>query len=373
MPLSWTRWAAGELEALATLGRLRFLRTLDASGAVGRLANGTEVISFASNDYLGLTTHPAVIQAATAAMVRWGAGAGASRLVTGSRPIHDELENELAMWKKSERALLFPTGFAANLGVLGAVGVEGTTILSDALNHASIIDGCRLARAEVAVWRHRDLNHLATLLARTRRAIVVTETVFSMDGDIAQVAELVALCAEHGALLIVDEAHAVLGPEVDTENAEVLRVGSLSKALGSLGGFVAGPGPLIDLILNRARSFVFTTAPTPADTAAALAALRVVRSHEGAALRSRLRHLVDRVRPGAPSPILPILVGEETAALRASAALLERGLFVPAIRPPTVPAGASRLRVTLSAAHTDVQVDRLCDTLADLELIATAP
>lgn len=371
--MSWVQWAADELEALAATGRRRWLRTLDAGGVVGRLADGTEVVSFAGNDYLGLATHPAVVGAAHAALDRWGTGSGASRLVTGSRPIHDELEAELAAWKGCQRALLFPTGFAANLGVLYAVGTQGTTLLSDAWNHASIVDGCRLARAEVAVWRHGDLDHLARLLARTRRAVVVTETVFSMDGEVVPVADLVALCAGHGALLVLDEAHAVLGPEVDTNGAEVLRVGTLSKALGSLGGFVAGPAPLVDLVLNRARSFIFTTAPTPADTAAALAALRVVRGPEGAALRQRLRTLVDRVRPGAPSPILPVVLGTEAAALEASAALLQRGLLVPAIRPPTVPVGTSRLRVTLSAAHRDEQVERLAAALAELDLAVAAP
>ncbi len=198
-----------------------------------------------------------------------------------------------------------------------------------------------------------------------RRALVVTDTVFSMDGDRALVAELVELCAQEGAFLVVDEAHAVLGPELSEPTPEhVLRVGTLSKTLGSLGGFVAGATRYVELVENLARPYIFTTAPTPADTAAALAALRVLRSPEGEALVARLRALVDRVRPDHPSPIIPFVIGEETATVAAAATLLERGILVPAIRPPTVAPGTSRLRVTLSAAHTDAEVDALLEALA---------
>ncbi len=249
------------------------------------------VVTFASNDYLGLTHHPRVVAAAHAALDRWGAGSGASRLVVGSRPLHAELEAELAAWKGTEAALLFPTGFAANLGVLATLGGPDVTILSDELNHASIVDGARLARAEVRVYGHADLDHLAKLLvdvdaAGRGPALVVTDSAFSMDGDVVDVAALVDVCAGHDALVVLDEAHAVLGPRVDAAAAAdrgvtVLRMGTLSKALGSLGGFVAGPRRYVDLLRNRARPFIFTTAPTPADVAAALAAVRVVRSAEG--------------------------------------------------------------------------------------------
>jgi 8-amino-7-oxononanoate synthase len=239
-------------------------------------------------------------------------------------------------------------------------------VCSDELNHASIIDGCRLARADVAVYRHRDLDHLAALLRDrgARRALVVTDTVFSMDGDLADVDAIVDLCAREDALLVVDEAHAVLGPDLDVPaEVEVLRVGTLSKTLGSLGGFVAGSERSIALVENLSRPYIFTTAPTPADTAAALAALRVLRSEEGAGLVRRLRAHVDRLRPGHPSPIVPFVCGEEQRALDAARALLDNGLLVPAIRPPTVPPGTSRLRVTVSAAHTDAQVDHLLRAL----------
>ncbi len=222
------------------------------------------------------------------------------------------------------------------------------------------------------MYRHRDLDALETLITRRaagRRVLVVSDTVFSMDGDLADPDALITLAARHGALLVVDEAHAVLGPDPDVpDGADVLRVGTLSKTLGALGGFVAGPRRLTDLVVNRARSGIFTTAPTPADTAAAGAALVVLRSAEGDALRARLRANVDQVREGHPSPIVPIVCGDETRALDAAAHLLDHGILVPAIRPPTVPVGTSRLRVALSAAHTIEQTRRLRVALDGLGL-----
>jgi 8-amino-7-oxononanoate synthase len=369
--VTWVDWAEEEGDRIRADGRWRSTRDFDGAGPEGVLTStGERVVSFASNDYLGLTQHPAVVAAAHAALDRWGAGSGAARLIVGSRPLHSELEEELAVWKRAARAVLFPTGFAANLGVLSTFGVAGGLVCSDALNHASIVDGCRLAHADVAVYRHREVEHLDRLLAGRDRAVVVTDTVFSMDGDAAPVDAIAAVCRRRGALLVLDEAHAVLGPDPDPDadlaGVDCLRVGTLSKTLGSLGGFVAGPAPLIDLLVNRARSFVFTTASTPADTAAALAALRVMRSADGDALRATLRAHIERVAPGHASPIIPILLGDEANALKASAFLLERGLLVPAIRPPTVPTGTSRLRIALSAAHTDAQVDALLDALSAL-------
>ena len=368
--MTWDAWASGEARAIRAAGRWRAPRDLDGLGPETMIAaDGRPVVSFASNDYLGLTAHPAVIAAAHDALDRWGSGSGSARLIVGSRPVHSELEGELAQWKSSERAALFPTGFAANLGVLTTFGTAGVLICSDELNHASIIDGCRLAAADVAVYRHRDLDHLGTLLRErgARRALVVSDTVFSMDGDIADVDALIEMCARENALLVLDEAHAVLGPNVDVgPDADLLRVGTCSKTLAALGGFVAGPQRYVELVENRARPYIFTTAPTPADTAAALAAVRIVRSPEGAALTARLRANVDRLRPGYPSPILPFLCGEEQRAIDAAALLLTRGVVVPAIRPPTVAPGTSRLRVAMSAAHTDAQVDRLLGALAEV-------
>ncbi len=368
-----SRWRArvdDRLDAIRGGDRWRSVRTLDGPGPRFTLADGADVVSFASNDYLGLANHPAVAAAAHAAIDRWGTGSGASRLVVGGRPVHDELEAELAAWKRTERALIFPTGFAANLGVLATLaGSPDVLVVSDELNHASIIDGCRLGRGRVAVAQHVDVDHVAALLAdHDGPALVVTDSVFSMDGDEAPVAALVEVCADHGALLVLDEAHAVLGPSVPElpAGADVLRIGTQSKALGALGGFVAGPASYIDLFVNAARPFIFTTATPPADAAAALAALRVVRSAEGDELVARLHRHVDRVAPGHPSPIIPVVLGDEARAMAAATRLLDQGLLVPAIRPPTVAPGTSRLRVALSAAHDDDDIDRLAKALAEL-------
>jgi 8-amino-7-oxononanoate synthase len=401
----WDTRIRTSLDQVVDEGRWRAPREFDALGATGLLEGGA-VVSFASNDYLGLSAHPAVVAAAQNALDRWGAGSGASRLVTGSRPIHSELEHELAEWKGTGAAVTFPTGFAANLGVLSTLGGPGVRILSDELNHASIIDGCRLSRSALAVYRHCDMGHLEELLADGCAAgatamptIVVTDSVFSMDGDLAPLADLVTLCRRYDALLIIDEAHAVLGPDLPTATARdghggggmggrdradaqggmVVRVGTLSKTLGSLGGFVAASRDVVNLIVNRARSYIFSTAPTPADAAAALAALRILRSAEGGALTERLAALIERVAeagfapPGHPSPIIPVIMGSEQAALNASAALLHDGLWVPAIRPPTVPVGTSRLRVTLSAAHSADDVTRLLHALEQLPRPAASP
>lgn len=365
----WNRWVAGELDAIRSADRWRTPRTLISGTPETVLAaEGRHVVSFASNDYLGLSQHPAVKAAATAAVERWGAGSGSSRLVVGSRTVHDELEDDLAAWRHTEAAVVLPTGYAANLAVATVFGDAGTLICSDELNHASIIDGVRLARAEVAVYRHGDLDHLDALLAAAgdRRVMVVTDRVFSMDGDVAPMAGLVERCRRHGALLVLDEAHSVLDPEPALEGVEVLRVGTLSKTLGSLGGFVASSRSNCELLVNRARPYIFTTAPTPGDTAAARAALEIARSPEGAALRHRLRAHIDRLRAGHPSPIIPIVLGREAEAMAAADGLLERGLLVPAIRPPTVAPGTSRLRVALSAGHTEQQVTHLLAALGDL-------
>jgi 8-amino-7-oxononanoate synthase len=371
----WAGWAEGQLDGIRLAGQWRRPRDLDADGPQASL-DGRPVVTFASNDYLGLTRHPAVAAAAHQAIDRWGTGAGSARLITGSRPVHTDLETELAGWKGTGGAALFTTGYAANLGVLSTFGGRGTTILSDELNHASIIDGARHARSRVLVYRHADLAHLAELLDSVERShpddrvLVVSDSVFSMDGDLADLAGLLEQCRRHGALLVVDEAHAVLGPDLPDDGGDVpvLRVGTLSKALGSLGGFVAGPADMVDLLRNRARTFIFTTASTPADAAAARAALAIVRSAEGDRLRATLRAHIDRLRPGHPSPILAVVLGSEERAVKAAASLLDAGLFVPAIRPPTVAPGTSRLRITLSAAHTADQVDLLVDALAGLDV-----
>lgn len=363
--MSWRARIESELASIDAAGRRRSMRTFDACGPTGTL-DGRMVISFASNDYLGLSAHPVVRRAATDAVERWGTGATASRLVVGTRPTHEAFESAYAAWKDADSALVFSSGYAANLAVLTTFGTAGTTIVSDQLNHASIIDGCRQSRAAIAVYRHADVEHLASLVAAAEGpVIVVTDTVFSMDGDVAPVDAIADVCRRHDALLVVDEAHAVLGPEIPTD-LDVLRVGTLSKTLGSLGGVVAGPRLHLDLLVNRARSFIFSTGLSPADTAAAHAAMDIVRGPSGADLLARLRAVVDRVSPGHPSPIVPIVIGDEDDAMKASAALLERDILVPAIRPPTVAPGTSRLRVALSAAHTDAMIDALVQALDEI-------
>jgi len=370
--MSWAEWVAGRNEKARARGRWRELRELDALGLHGKLPGGREVTIFAANDYFGLSAHPKVVEAAERALRCWGTGAGAARLISGSRPVHRQLEERLAEWKGTEAALVFPSGYSTNLGALSALAGPQVQICSDSLNHASIIDGCRLASsygAKVEIYPHASAQAVEELLAAwPGRSVVVTDSVFSMDGDAAPVADLAASCARHGALLVVDEAHAALGPHLGRPSCQLLRVGTLSKALGSQGGFVAGDRSMIELLVNRCRPFIFTTALAPASAAAALAALGIVTSVEGATLAARLEGHVRRLQPGKPviSPIIPVIVGDEDAALGASDALLEAGFFIPAVRPPTVPPGSSRLRVTLSAAHTEQEVDLLKKALGAL-------
>lgn len=365
-PLTWDEWVDAESSGIRRAGRWRELRTLDGGGPRFKLPDGRRVVSFASNDYLGLSQHHAVRAAAQDALARWGTGAGASRLVVGSRPVHADLEEALASWRGTEAALVFPTGFQANLSVLTALG-SGARIVSDELNHASIIDGARLARSDVAVYRHADVDHARGLVRGSQgRAIVVSDTVFSMDGDVAPVRRLSEMCAREGALLVLDDAHAVFDVEPPDSSARCLRVGTLSKELGSQGGYVVGSRKWVDLLVNRARPFIFTTALSPASAAAATAAVSVVRSAEGARLREDLRRNIDLLRPGHPTPIVPVVLGAEEAALVASDRLLDDGLLVPAIRPPTVAPGTSRLRVALSAAHEPADVERLREVLGRL-------
>jgi 8-amino-7-oxononanoate synthase len=361
----WESWADAQLEEIKDQGRWRRLQVLDGSGPRFVL-NGRPVVSFASNDYLGLSAHPRVRAAAADALDRIGAGAGSSRLIVGSLRLHAELEDVIAEWTGAEAALVFASGYQANVGVIATLGAGGL-IVSDELNHASIIDGARLARSEVAVYRHGDLDHAADLLAAAPgRALLVTDTVFSMDGDLADVAALSELCGRTGALLVLDDAHAVFERPSVPASVSCVRIGTLSKTLGSQGGYVVGDKRWIDLLVNRARSFIFSTGLAPSAAAAALAAIRICSSPEGDGLRAALRGHTDTVRIGHPSPIVPILLGEESAAVEAADRLLAAGLLVPAIRPPTVPEGTCRLRVSLSAAHQDDEVGRLVKALAEL-------
>jgi 8-amino-7-oxononanoate synthase len=364
-----------ELRELAGAHRLRVPRIVD--GAQGPLAviDGREVINFASNDYLGLAGDPRLRRAAAAVLDDSGTGVGASRLITGNHRQHVLLERAVADWLRTGGVRLFNTGYAANVGVLTSLLRAGDVVFSDELNHASIIDGCRLSRAEVVVIPHRDLAALeAGLTSRPgRRRIVVSESVFSMDGDLADVEALAAVCKRHEAAFVLDEAHAVgaVGPEGRGVAADLgvvpdVVVGTFGKALGSFGAFAATSAAVADLLWNRARTLVFSTGLPPSVPAASRAAIEVVRGGDGEQRRRtlasharRFRELV-RQAGGAPSSaIAPIVLGSDQAAMQCMERLLADGLFVQGIRPPTVPPGTSRLRVGLSAAHSLPQIERL--------------
>jgi 8-amino-7-oxononanoate synthase len=385
-PASFTAQLEAELQALAAIDRRRACPEAAGSSRVHPEVGGAPMLSLCSNDYLGLASHPALAAAAAAAAARDGFGAGAARLVSGDLPAHRELEAALASFLDRPAALTFPTGYQTNLGVLTALAGRDDLIVSDALNHASLIDGCRLSRARVEVYPHGDAAAAGRLLAaggQHRRRLLVTESLFSMDGDAAPLAALAEAAAATDSVLVVDEAHAfgILGPggrglcAAAGIGPDVL-IGTLGKAAGAAGGFIAGSRALRDLLVNRARTFVFTTAMPPPVAAAATAAVGLIAGPEGEHRRARLadrQHalgaaLAARGLVAAPpvGPILPVVLGSEARALAAAAALRARGFFVPAIRPPTVPAGSSRLRVTLSADHELDDLTRFAAALAEV-------
>jgi 8-amino-7-oxononanoate synthase len=348
--------SALEREALAALARL------DAEGLRRRI-EPPRGIDFASNDYLGLRKDPRVIAAARAALEEEGLGAGAARLLRGDHPAHRALEREMARLQGAEDGLLFPSGFHANLGVLPALAPEGWTIVSDERNHASIVEGCRAARARTVVVPHNDVAAVERAIPDAR-TVVVTEAVFSMSGDLAPLDELAAACERRGAALVVDEAHAlgVLPPR----GRAVLRVNPCGKALGGAGAVVTGPRAVIDLLRSRCRTFLFTTAPPPCVAAGVLAALRIAAAEPWRAARAL--ELARRLDPRAPSCIVPVTCEDNAEALRAQSRLRERGLDVRAVRPPTVPRAA--LRVSVHADRTDEEVELLRCALAEVPACA---
>jgi 8-amino-7-oxononanoate synthase len=350
------------------------------------LAQARELINFGSNDYLGLAADPRLADAARRAIDEEGWGAGASPLVTGRSAWHARLEDRLADFEGTEAALLFPSGFAANAGTVAALVDRGDVIFADQKNHASLIDGCRLSRAETFVYRHCDCAHLAELLrdhAGFRRRLIVTDTLFSMDGDFSPLVELAGLAEKYNAMFLVDEAHATgvfgkrgrgLREELGVEKCVDVRVGTLSKALGCSGGFVAGSRSLIDWLVNRARPYVFSTAQPAANAAAAVAALEIVESEP--ARRTQLLNRATRLREAltadgwnigrSTSHIVPIYIGQPDRTMRLADALRQRGFFVPGIRPPSVPQGESMLRISVCHGHTDEMLDQLISVLRDL-------
>lgn len=381
---------ADTLADLAAKGLLRRLRPLDSRSGATVVRDGCELINFSSNDYLGLAAHPALAAAFMEGVGKFGAGATASRLICGTQPPHRELEEALAAAKESSAALVFGSGFATAIGVLPAVVGKGDFVILDKLCHASLVDGARLSGATIRVYPHHDLDKLGCLLAGIRgrstsaRLLVVTESVFSMDGDVCPLLPTVELCERHGALLLLDEAHAtgVLGPAgmglaeaAGLQQRVTFQMGTFSKALGLAGGYVAASREWVDCLVNRARSFIYSTAPPPALAHAALAALELVRSTEGAELRRRLKANILRfgrlvgVATGSSTAIQPVRLGAAEAALAASARLEQAGLLVPAIRYPTVPRDQARLRVSLSATHSTAQVECLAAAVRTLAAV----
>lgn len=371
----------------------RVRRIVETPCAPEVVVEGQPLLAFCSNDYLGLAAHPKVIEALREGALLYGAGSGASHLVSGHGRAHQLLEDRLGAFVgphlEAPRALSFCTGYMANLAMLTALGADGSAeIFSESLNHASLIDGARLARASVTVYPHADLDTLGAQLAQSRAKtrLVVTDSVFSMDGDIAPLPALLALCEQHGAWLVIDDAHGfgTLGQHgrgalehFALRSPNIVYMGTLGKAAGVGGAFVAAHASVIELMIQRARPYIYTTAAPPALAHALLCAIDIIEGAEGVQRRAHLQALIAQFdsqlrlerwqRMSSNTAIQPIIIGRNDEAMQAGAALRRQGLWVPAIRPPTVAAGSARLRVTLSAAHTHEQIARLCTALNELE------
>ena len=366
---------AAQLEELRDSDLFRRMRMISGPQGPRVVLDGKPVLLLCSNNYLGLADHPRVREAAADAAMRWGVGAGASRLVSGTMTIHRRLEEHLAEFEGTEAAVLFGSGYLANVGVVSALAGRGEVVLSDELNHASIVDGCRLARAETIVYEHCDLDHLAWALrkAEGRASVIVTDSVFSMDGDVAPLEGIVALAKEHGCRVVVDEAHATgcMGPggrgavvDAGLESEVDVVVGTLGKALGSYGAYAATSAELVEYFVNTSRPLIFSTAPPPPAIAGGLAALELLveqprRVEKLQANADALRHELAREGfevAGSTTQIVPLIVGDAGLAMRVCEAALERGVFAQAIRPPTVPEGTSRLRLAVMASHTKAEL-----------------
>ncbi|MBM2833153.1 MAG: bioF, partial [Candidatus Brocadiaceae bacterium] len=377
-----------ELSSLKEHALMREYRTVESAQGPYIQIKGKSYLSFCSNNYLGLADHPRIKQAAIAAINQYGWGTGASRLVAGNMILHQELEKKIAEFKGTEAALLFPTGYMANVGAICALVGREDIVIGDKLNHASIIDGCRQSGATFRVYPHNDVSQLESLLQRYskhRRRLVVTDSVFSMDGDTAPLPEIVEITQKYDAILMIDDAHAtgVFGQHgkgmiehYGLEGKVDIIMGSLSKAIGSIGGFIAGNKCLIDFLKNKARSFVYTTALPPAACAASLAGLTLIQEDTSLIqklwenvryLRSQLSEFISNI--SGESPIIPIIIGSAEDALNVSTRLYENSILIPAIRPPTVPLGTSRLRISLMATHSKEDINRLIDTLKDIGVL----
>ncbi|GJL60009.1 MAG: 8-amino-7-oxononanoate synthase [Nitrospirales bacterium] len=378
-----------DLQNLAQQHLLRELSLINSPPAPVISVEGREILLFASNNYLGLANHPQVKDAAMKAIEKFGVGSGASRLISGNITPHHALESELASFKDTEAALTFSSGYATNIGVIPNLATADSLILADRLCHASLIDGCRLSRATLRVFHHNDVRHLKRLLAKPRSrtsTLVLTEGVFSMDGDVAPLPEMARLAEEYGATLLIDDAHGtgVMGAtgrgtveHFGLDSRQILQMGTLSKALGSSGGFIAGPKDFVSYLINTARSFIYTTAPPPAIAAAASAALAIIRQEPQR--RERLWRNREFLHQGlvtmgfqltdTQSPILPIMVNNPELGVQMSQRLRAEGVWIPAVRPPTVPKGTSRLRITVTADHS---LEHLETALRALRKVGTA-
>lgn len=370
-------WIEEELKLIHDKKLFRVLTEIQSGQSPEIVIEGKRYILLASNNYLGLTTDPKVKEAAQRALEKYGTGSGGSRLVSGSTDLHRELEGRIAAFKKTEASILFSSGYVANVGAISALVGPGDIVYSDELNHASIIDGCRLSHAQITIYRHCDVEHLNSLLAQNRsrnKKLILTDTVFSMDGDLAPLPDLVETSEKYGSMLMIDEAHAtgVLGKRGSgaTEHFGVearvpIVMGTLSKAVGSLGGYVAGSRKLIDFLRNRTRTYIFDTSLPASSLAAALAAIDIIESEPRR--REYLWHLINEFKTGlenigleifsSHSAVIPVLIGEAQAALDFARLLRENGVFTPAVRPPSVPPGKCRIRATLMATHKEEHIE----------------
>jgi len=371
------------LQALQEKNRFRELKVVEGKNAERVVIQGREVLNLSSNNYLGLASHPRLQEAAKEAITKFGNSATASRLIVGSMELHRLLEERIAAFKETEGALLFSTGYMANVGTIAALVGRGDIVFSDRLNHASIVDGILLSQAEWKRYPHRDVERLRKLLEKHqgyRRKLIVTDSVFSMDGDIAPLPEIAELAREHNCLLFVDEAHAtgVLGERgrgavehFHLEGKIDIQMGTLSKALGGFGAFIAGPQEIIAYLINKSRAFIYTTAPPPAVVAAGLAALELIDEEPGRReklwenvrfFRGRLQDLGFRTGDS-QTQIIPILIGDSRRTMSCSRKLFQAGVYIPGIRPPTVPPGEERLRVSLMATHTRSDLEKALEAL----------
>jgi 8-amino-7-oxononanoate synthase len=381
------KYISDELKKIRKSGLYRELKVVgNAQGTHLEIKDKT-FLSFCSNNYLGLANNPSVIKAVKDAVEEYGWGAGASRLVSGNMTLHETLENEISRFKGKEATLVFPTGYMANLGAISSLVSNGDLVICDKLNHASIIDGCRLSGADLRVYAHRDMEKLENILRKSskyNRKLIVTDSVFSMDGDLAPLPDIVKIAGKYKAMVMVDEAHGtgVFGEngrgvvEHFNLNREVdIIMGTLSKAIGSLGGYVTGDTDLINYLKNKARTFMYTTALPPAVCAASIAGIKLIK--EDPSIRESLWHNVHFIKDkleslnfnviSSESPIIPILIGDAERTVDISNFLYERGILISAIRPPTVPAGTSRLRITVMSTHSRNDMEKLLAVLSDIK------